>query len=93
MLASIHDPNSSRTPVIDDKMDISATGAGTRGRQPVDVAEHLRGPTFAPDRPVACVANRDVVGERAQWRNPELKPQVEASRSSAAEGVEAVMPS
>ena len=36
----------------------------------------------------ALAADMSVVQEHAQWRNPALKPQVEAPQSSVAEGVD-----
>ena len=49
-LALTHDQNPSRALVVGDKMDVSATGAGKRGRSLAGVAGHLHGPTFAPDK-------------------------------------------
>ena len=67
-----------------------------RGRPPADLAEHLQGPTSAPGKRrrvdafrVASLACKEVVTEHAQWWNSDLKPQVDASRSSAVAGVEA----
>ena len=64
-----------------------------KGPPAQDVAVHL------PDKRckrgahrAASVAEKEVVKVRAQWRNSELKSQVEASRSSAAEGAEAAIP-
>lgn len=58
--------------------------------------EHLQGPAVVPDKRrrrdplrVASVADKELVKKYAQWQNPELKPQVQASRPQAAEGMEA----
>ena len=80
--------------------DAPVTSTGNRGRPPADAVEHLQGPAFVPDKRckrdavcVAFVADKEVVKERAQWRNPELRPRVEAPRwaESAAGRVEAAI--
>ena len=52
--------------------------------------EHLQGPTSVPDKRckrdalrAAFVADKEVVQEHAQWRNPGLQSQVKASRPLA----------
>lgn len=75
------------------------TETGGRSRPPADAVERPQGPKFVLDKRckreplrAARVADKEVVKERAQWRNSELRPHVEASRSSAAEGVVATFP-
>ena len=70
----------SRTQEARQNSDAAVTGAGKRGRPSADVAEPLR---------VAYVAYKEVAKGYAQWWNSELRPRVDASRSSAAEGAEA----
>ena len=60
--------------------------------------EHLYCRAIVPDKRckrdalrVVFVADMEVAEEHAQWRTPEIKPDIEASRSSAVEGVEAVI--
>ena len=43
-------------------------------------------------REMALAAYLEVAKEHAQWWNPELKPQVDANRSSAVEGVDGAAP-
>ena len=75
-----------------------ATGAGKRGSPPADLAENMEGSTFVPDRRcrrdplrAASDAENEAVRERARWRTSELKAQVDTSRATAVEGVEAAI--
>ena len=93
--ASTRDQNAGRAQDAEENKDAPAAGAGERHRPPADAVGHLQGPTFVPDKRckqdaprVASVVGTDAVKERALRWNPILKPQVEASRSSAAGGVE-----
>ena len=95
-LASTHEQNSKSTKEIQENKDIPPTGTGKREREAA--AGHQRGPTCVPGKRckrdsfrVAFGADKGAANEHAQWRNPELEPQVEAPRSSAADGVGAVI--
>ena len=97
-LTSARDQHESSTYNLPVDLEATATGAGKGCRPPADVAEHLQGPTFVLDKRckrdalrVASVADKGAVKGYAQWRNSELKPQVDASRSSAAEEAEAAI--
>ena len=76
--------------------EVPVTGTGENGRPSADVVGRLQGPTCVPGKRrkrdalrAAFLADKDVVKKHAQWRNPELKPRVQASRSSGAWGAEA----
>ena len=97
-LASTREQNPSSTQAIRGGKDIPAAGTGERGRSSEDAADRPHGPTCvlgercernAPR--LVFVVDRGVAKEHAQWRNPELEPQVEASRTSAVEGVAAAI--
>ena len=66
-----------RNRTMGDAMDTGAAVGGNFEKRP-------RGGTLEISRAV----DLGVVKEHAQWWNPELKPQVEAHNSSAAEGVD-----
>ena len=79
-------------------MDTRATGDGKRGRPPADVAADSQGPTCVLDKRckrdalrAAFFAGKEVVEDHAQLWTSEFKPQVEDSRPSAVEGVEAAI--
>ena len=97
-LTSTPDEQASSTHNSPMDLDAPEPGNGIRGCPPADVVEHLQGPTFAPDKRckrdilrVGSVADKEVVKGHAQWWGSELKPQVEASRSSAVEGAESAI--
>ena len=75
-------------------MDTSASVTEKRGRVPVDVAANLDGPLWnqekrgrVGDPRLATVADKEVVKEHAQWRNPELKSRLDAAQASVVGGV------
>ena len=77
---------------------IAVSVTGKRGREPKDVAEVSNGPPRTQDkrrsveaRRLASVAEKEAVKQRAQWRNPELKPRADATRSSVAAEVDAAI--
>ena len=61
-----------RTRHIQEPLAIESTGMGNNGKR----------------LEIALVVDTSVVKEHAQWRNPDLKPQVEALQSSVVEGVD-----
>ena len=76
-------------------MDAPSSVLGKRDRPALEGVETLVGSQGRQDRRfrgdalrVASVADLQVVKEHAQWRNPELKPQVDATQSSVVEGVD-----
>ena len=79
-------------------MDTSASIVGNRERTPVDAMDtgyvtsgNLEKRPRRPDIEMALAAYLEVAKGHAQWRNPEPKPQVDADRSSVAEGADGAM--
>ena len=92
-LASTHERNSRSAQENQGNKNIPLTDTGKRERGAA--AGHQRGPTCVLGKRckrdsfrVAFGADMGAANEHAQLRNPELEPQVEAPRSSAAYGVE-----
>ena len=78
----------------DDVMNTPASVTGIRGRALVGATEYLDAPPRNQKRRCrvdarrsASVADKEVVTGYAQWRRPEVKSRVGATRRSVAEGV------
>ena len=74
-------------------MDSSVSISGKMERPPAGVAEYLNGSPQRQDRRCRVgalrwtfVADKEVVKERAQWRDPELKSRMGPTHPSVVEG-------
>ena len=83
----------------DQVMHTSVSVPGERARPPACVVAYLNGYPQSQDNRcradafrLALGADKKVVKEHAQWRNPELMSRVDAAASSAAAGVDAAIP-